>query len=331
VLIVNQMKRVLVAGAGGRLGSAVVGELKRRGYPTRSLARDAARLEAPTRGHEIFAADARRPEALRGACEGVGVVISAMGASLRLGRTRETSATFQDVDYHANLNLLAEALRAGVRKFVYVSLHGAGEMRGRGYVDAHESFVEALRASGLDYTVIRPTGFFYVFEEIYKMAQRGRVALVGSGSARTNPIHEADVASECADAVECGGSEISIGGPETYTRREIAELAFSALGKRPRFVSVPPALVRAALQPVRLFDRRLYDFFDFGVAASTQDLVAPPAGRTSLRRHFRRLAGVASGIHPLGSSNPDLRTSSPNLRASNPSLRVSSTGHQIKH
>jgi uncharacterized protein YbjT (DUF2867 family) len=325
------MKRVLVAGAGGRLGSAVLGELKRRGYPTRALVRDAARLDAPARGHEIFAADARRAEALHGACDGVGVVISAMGASLRLGRTREGGATFQDVDYRANLNLLAEALRAGVRKFVYISLHGAGEMRGRGYVDAHEQFVEALRASGLDYTVVRPTGCFYVFEEIYKMAQRGRVVLVGDGAARTNPIDEADVASECADAVECGGHEVSIGGPETYTRREIAELAFNALGQPPRITSVPPALMRAALQPLRLFDRRLYDFFDFGLDASTRDLVAPPAGRTSLRRHFRRLAGVASGIHPLGSSNPDLRVSNPDLRTSNPTLRVTAPNQRIKN
>jgi uncharacterized protein YbjT (DUF2867 family) len=303
------MKRVLVAGAAGRLGAAVVEELKRRGYPTRSLVRDASRLPATgSRAHEVFAADARQPESLRGACEGAGFVISAMGASLKLGRTRDPRATYRDVDYLANLNLLAEARRAGVAKFIYVSLYGAELMRGLAYVDAHEEFVEALKASGLDYTVVRPTGFFYVFEEIYRMArQRGRVALVGSGAASTNPIHEEDVASECADAVECGGHEVSVGGPETYTRREIAEMAFNVLGKRPRIVSVPAPVMRAALQPLRLLDRRLYDFFDFAIAASTRDLVAPPAGRTSLRRHFRQLAGLSSGI------NPALRVSSAEL------------------
>lgn len=306
----TQMKRVLVAGAGGRLGSAVVEELRRRGYPTRALGRDAARLGAQE-GQDVFAADARRPEALRGACDGVQVVISAMGASLKLGLTRDRRATFRDVDYRANLNLLEEARAAGVRKFVYVSLYGAGELRGNGYVDAHEEFVAALQSSGLDYTVIRPTGFFYVFEEIYRMAQRGRVALVGSGAARTNPVHEADVADECADAVECGGHEISIGGPETYTRREIAELAFSVTGRRPRIVSVPPPAARAALQPLRLFDPRLYDFLDFAVAVSTRDLVAPPAGRASLRRHFRQLAGTSSGINPAPrASSTDLRLKS---------------------
>lgn len=298
------MKKVLVAGAGGRLGAAVVAELRRRGYPVRALVRDAARLHATeTGGGEVFVADARRPETLEGGCDGVRVVISSMGASLKLERTRDRDANFHDVDYLANLNLLAEAQRARARKFIYVSLYGAEGLRGRAYVDAHERFVEALGASGLDYTVVRPTGFFYVFEEIYRMARKGRAVVVGDGAARTNPVHEEDVASECVDAVECGGHEIPVGGPETYTRREIAELAFQALGKRPKITSVPAPAMRAALQPLRLLDRRLYDFFDFGLAVSTRDLVAPAAGRTSLRRHFRQLAGVSSGEFQLRIQN----------------------------
>jgi uncharacterized protein YbjT (DUF2867 family) len=289
------MEKILVAGAGGRLGKAVLGELRKRGYRTRALVRDSARLNgsAPLAG-EVFAGDARRSGTLAGVCEGVGVVISAMGASLKLGRTGG-GGSYREVDLGANLNLLERARRAGVRKFVYVSLHGAETLRGHGYVDAHEEFVEALGPSGLEYTVVRPTGFFYVFEEIFKMAERGRVMLVGEGGVRTNPVHEEDVARECADAVEVGERELHVGGPETYTRREIAELAFAALGREPKISSLPPWLVRSLLKPVRLFDRRLYDFFDFGVAASTTDLVAPPAGKRSFRKYFDQLAGGGPG------------------------------------
>jgi uncharacterized protein YbjT (DUF2867 family) len=289
------MEKVLVAGASGRLGKAVLGELRKRGYRTRALVRDGARLNGSgTLAGEVFTSDARRAETLGGVCEGVGVVISAMGASLRLGRTRG-GGDYRDVDFRANINLLEHARRDGVRKFVYVSLHGAEQLRGLAYVDAHEEFVEALQASGLDYTVVRPTGFFYVFEEIFKMAERGRVVLVGAGDVRTNPVHEDDVARECADAVEVGERVLHIGGPETYTRREIAELAFAALGRAPKVYSLPPGLVRAMLRPVRLFDRRLHDFFDFGLAVSTQDLVAPPAGTRSLKRYFDQLAGGGPG------------------------------------
>jgi len=300
------MKKILLAGAGGRLGAELLGELGRRGYAVRALVRDPARLKggAGAGRAEVRVADARSPESLRGACDGVDAVVSAMGASLSLGRT-PAGEGFREVDLGANLNLLAEAKRAGARKFVYVSLHGAEGMRGLGYVDAHEEFVEALAASGLDYTVVRPTGFFYVFEEIFKMASaRGRVLLVGDGSARTNPVSEDELARECADAVEVGEREVSVGGPETYTRREIAEMAFESLGRRPKITSLPPSLVRAMIAPVKLFDRRLYDFLAFGVAVSTTDVVAPPAGRASLRRHFRRLAGVESGAFSIHLTSP---------------------------
>lgn len=285
--MVAAMKRVLIAGASGRLGAHVTKELQRRGYSARALARDASRVRG---ADEVHACDARNADALRGACDGMDVVISTMGASLQLGLTRGSSS-YHDVDYRANMNLLAEAERAGVRKFIYVSLCGAEKFRGLGYVDAQENFVEALRRSRLEQTVIRPTGFFYVVDEIFHMARRyGRVVVAGDGWARTNPVHEADVARECVDAVEVGEREMLVGGPETFTRREIAELAFHSLGRRPKITHISPALIGAVIRPVRLFDRRLYDFLAFGLAVSTTDAVAPASGKTSLKRHFRRLA-----------------------------------------
>lgn len=277
-----------MAGAGGKLGRHLLGELAARGHSTRALVRDAARLEKGEAG-ELFVADARRAETLRGACEGVGAVVSAMGASLALGLTRGRG-TFREVDLGANRNLLAEARAAGVRKFVYVSLYGAESLRGLGYVDAHEEFVAALAASGLNYTVVRPTGFFYVFAEIFKMAARGRVVLAGEGSARTNPVHERDAARACAEALESDVRVLAVGGPETFTRREIAELAFAALGRTPKITSLSPGLMRGLAAPARIFDRRLFDLLEFGVAVGLADAVAPAYGRHRLGEYFRALA-----------------------------------------
>jgi len=284
-------EKVLLAGAAGRLGRHVRGELESRGHAVRALVRDPCNLAGED--VEVFGCDARDAESLRGACEGVSSVVSALGASLAL-RYTAPNAGYRDVDLRANLNLLAEAKRAGVRRFVYVSLYGAEKLRGLGYVDAHEEFVSALAASGIGYAVVRPTGFFYVFEEVFKMAWRGRAMLVGRGDARTNPIHEADVARACVDALEGDANELSVGGPEVYTRREVALLAFEALGKRPKLTSLPPGLMRSMIKPLSLFDRRLYDLLAFGAAVSTTDVVAPAYGTRGLREHFRRLAAGES-------------------------------------
>jgi uncharacterized protein YbjT (DUF2867 family) len=283
-------EKVLLAGAVGRLGRHVRSELESRGYAVRALVRDPCNLAGED--VEVFASDARRAEMLKGACNGVAAVVSAMGASLAL-RYTAPNASYRDVDLGANLNLLEEARRAGVRKFVYVSLYAAERLRGLGYVDAHEEFVKALAASGIEYAVVRPTGFFYVFEEIFKMALRGRAMLVGRGDARTNPIHEADVARACVEALEGDARELPVGGPEVYTRREVALLAFESLGKRPKLTSLPPALMRTLIKPVALFDRRLYDLLDFGAAVSLIDVIAPRYGTRGLKEHFRVLASDA--------------------------------------
>ncbi|HEX8338817.1 MAG TPA: SDR family oxidoreductase [Pyrinomonadaceae bacterium] len=286
-------EKVLVAGAGGRLGRHLLKELAARGYGVRAMVRDPCTMAGEDL--DVFACDARNPESLAGACEGVQLVVSAMGGSLAL-RYTPPKASYRDVDLSANLNLLAEARRAGVRKFVYVSLYGAEALRGLAYVDAHEEFVAALRSSGMGHAVVRPTGFFYVFGEIFRMAARGRAFLVGDGRARTNPIHESDVARACADAVASDETELAVGGPEVYTRREATELAFRALGRPPKITSLPTGLVGTLIAPVKLLDRRLYDLLAFGVAVGTNDVVAPRYGTRSLAEYFRRMAAGAPEV-----------------------------------
>ena len=58
-----------------------------------------------------------------------------------------------------------------------------------------------FRKSGLDYAVIRPTGYFSDMSENLKMAKSGRVYLIGDGYHKINPIHGADLAKVCVDAV----------------------------------------------------------------------------------------------------------------------------------
>jgi len=184
------------------------------------------------------------------------------------------------------MNLLAEAKKSNVKKFVYVSLAGAEHLRQTEYADAHERFVEALRDSGLDYAVVRPTGFFGFFRQILDFARKGRGIVIGDGSSRTNLIHEADVARVCIEALKNEEKEIAVGGAEVFTRREITELAFEVLGKKKKLLRVPPMIFRAMIFPLRFVNRRIYNLMIFGIEVTQVDCLAPEFGERQLRDYF---------------------------------------------
>lgn len=132
-------------------------------------------------------------------------MISCLGAPVD-PHARERRSFFA-VDTAANTSLLREAVRAGVRRFVYVSVHVESAYASTAYVRAHEEVVSQLAASGIGYTVIRPTGVFSALAGMRVMAQRGALPRIGRGDARTNPIHEADVAEWIGRHLDGGPTE----------------------------------------------------------------------------------------------------------------------------
>jgi uncharacterized protein YbjT (DUF2867 family) len=277
------MTRVLVAGATGYLGGYVAQEFKARGDFVRALVRSPNKL-----GHlralmdEVVRGEVTRPETLEGVCDGIEVVFSSVGITRQKGKL-----TFRDVDYQGNKNLLDAALKAEVKKFVYVSVYNGPEMMDLAIVKAHEDFVKVLKASEMDYAVIRPTGFFSDMEEYLKMAQRGRVYLVGPGHNRINPIHGADLAVTCVDAAKEPAKEIDVGGPEVLSHREIAQSAFRSLGKRPRVSSIPLWVMKSVVNGTKLFNRHQGELLAFFARAMTSEAVAPAVGIMRLEDHFR--------------------------------------------
>ncbi|MBT8397283.1 MAG: SDR family oxidoreductase [Gemmatimonadetes bacterium] len=283
------MNRVLVAGATGYLGSFVAKEFKSRGYFVRALARAPKKLD-PIRNSldEIVQGEITRPETLEGVCEGMDIVFSSVGIT-----KQKDGLTFKDVDYLGNLHLLEAAKRAGVKKFVYVSVFGGPGLLHLDIVKAHEDFVATLKASGMDHTVVRPTGFFSDMEEYLRMAKKGRVYLFGSGRNRINAIHGADLAVTCANSAEGDVQEVDVGGPQVLTHREIAELSFEVLGKGPRISSVPLWMMKVAVSLAKIFNRHQGELLAFLTTAMTIDGVAPSVGTHHLEDHFRKLVSSA--------------------------------------
>lgn len=277
--------KVLVAGATGAVGRHAVQLLLAAGHSVRALSRKPVR-PAPTASYEVLGADLTRPETLAGVCAGIDAVIACAGASRQLDTLTQRSG-FLTVDLQGNRHLLAEARRAGAARLVYVSLAGAAALLGTEYAEAHERFAEELAASGIPFAVVRPTECFQAFAVYGRMARAGIVPFIGSGLSRTNPIHEAEVARACVEALARPEESRMIGGPETFTRHRLAEMAFDAIGQPPRLLSVPPALLRAAVFLGKPFHPRLSAALDFGLWASQVDLVAPAYGTRRLGDYLR--------------------------------------------
>jgi len=289
------VKRILVAGATGYLGSHVVREFGRRGYPVRALVRSRDRLDASATqsADEVVEAEVTRPETLGHVCDGIDVVFSSVGIT-----RQKDGLTFQDVDYRGNKNLLDVAVRAGVQKFIYVSVLDGPGLTHLDIIRAHEDFVAALKRSGMPYTVIRPTGFFSDMGEYVAMAQKGRVYLIGNGENRINPIHGADLAETCVDAVETDVTEIPVGGPAILTHRQIAELALQAAGRSPdRITSMPVWAMRSAVGFTRLFSRHRAELLAFFTMAMTRETVGPATGTHHLSDHFAELTACGGANH----------------------------------
>jgi uncharacterized protein YbjT (DUF2867 family) len=106
-----------------------------------------------------------------------------------------------------------------------------------------------------------------------------------------NPIHGADLAKACVAAVDAKQSEINVGGPQTMTYREVAELAFRTLGRPARMSSMPVWLVKAGTVMLKLFNRHQGELVAFFTTMMTNDMVAPAAGTHFLGDYFHKLAG----------------------------------------
>lgn len=278
------MARILVAGATGHLGRAVTAVLKERGWWIRALTRQP--LSSLPHVDEIVVGDLREAGTLTAPCNDVDAIFSCAGASVDLSLTFR-SASFRQVDYEGNRNLLRAAQDAGVRRFVYVSVFNTPAYANTAYVRAHEEVAALLKASGLSYGIVRPTGFFSAFEALIPMVKRGRAPLLGGGTARTNPIHDADLAVVCADVLKGDNQEVDVGGPEILTRKEIFERAFEAVGTPPRFISVPSGVLSINKWLVRPFDPRLSDLLAFFRRVAQTDVVAPAYGTQRLGAYFR--------------------------------------------
>ena len=257
----NGYKKLLVAGATGRIGSAAVRHLLGAGYEVRALVRSARKGEGlRSLGAEPVVGDVTKPGTLSRAVEGCSGVYSVLAAGPGRGDP-------ETVEYGGNVNLLRAALSAGASRYVYSSALHADHPLARDVGELREKarFEETLAgAEGVSYTILRPA----MLMEDLLLALRGPVpvAFVPGGQRRpASWISADDVARAAVRAFERdlhGRHELS--GPDLCTYDEAYSRLARAWGKRIAVLHPPLFTMRL---PGRVLPyigdlARMFAFFD---------------------------------------------------------------------
>jgi NADH dehydrogenase len=232
------MATVLVTGGTGFVGRSVVAALLRRGHQVRCLVRPgSARRRAAPSGASAVPGDVTEPGSLPAALAGVEAVVHLVGI---IREQPGRGVTFDRLHTEATRNVVAAAGAGGVRRLVHMSGLGTRpEARSR-YHQTKWAAEQAVRESGLDWTIFRPSVIFGPGDGFVSLLARlvrwlPVVPVVGDGRNRLQPVAVGDVAEGFARAVErpaTAGAVFEVGGPRPYTFDEALDEVGAALGRR---------------------------------------------------------------------------------------------------
>ncbi|MBL9016787.1 MAG: sugar nucleotide-binding protein [Myxococcales bacterium] len=271
---------IVVLGGTGNLGALVADELRRRGETVRACGRRDG--------------DARDPAVVAKLAAGASAIVNCAGASVALALGKGWRG-YRAVDTPIGKAAIAAARATGVR-LVYVAVAHAPELASCAYIDAHEQVAAAMR--DLDGVVVRPTGLFSAYASLLPLARRGWLVDLGTGHTRTNPIDDGELAGIVADAVRGDGPrEITCGGPDVMTRREIFELVARSAGQK-RVRGFPVWLARINAAMLRLVHPRIGQFMQFACGLAEHGVIAPVLGTKRFADHLDSVANVARRQQP---------------------------------
>jgi uncharacterized protein YbjT (DUF2867 family) len=243
---------VLVTGATGFVGRAILDRLHQAGYRLRILARNPASQAAEAvrlrYGLEVLGGDVVNAASLRGCLEGADAVIHLVGIISEAG-----SATFEKVHVRAAENLVAEAQASQVKRFVHMSALGTRPNAISRYHQTKWAAEETVRNSRLDYTIFRPSLIYGPEDQFVNLFARmirwsPVVPLIGNRQTRFQPVAVEVVANAFTRALQEPGAigrTLDLCGLERLTLREILDTILGVMHRRRWVVPIPSGVARA--------------------------------------------------------------------------------------
>lgn len=242
--LMNSQKTVVVAGATGYIGRAVVRESVKRGYHTVALVRDRTKLETEQgqmayrdcfRGASVVECNVEDADSLRSTLSSlspqVDTIISCLASPS--GIKKDVYA----IDYQATLNCLKAGRNANARHFVLLSAFCCRNPLLQ-LQQAKLKFEAELQAqSDLSYSIVRPTAYFKSISAQFESIRGGSPhVLFGDAVTRCNPIAESELAEfmmDCLIEEDKKNKILNIGGPDApLTNKMLGEVRAFTCGMR---------------------------------------------------------------------------------------------------
>ena len=235
---------ILVAGGTGRLGKLIVQLLVRAGEDVRVLTRLQERASGLPVAVEMIVGDIRRATGVATAVRDCTTVISAVH-----GFAGPDSPSPEAIDRDGNRRLIRAAKEAGVEHFVLVSVHDASPDHPMSLHRAKYAAEQELRASGLGFTIVRPTAFLETWVSVIggELRTKGQALVFGPGKNLINFVSVLDVAALVALCVRdrsVSNEVLDIGGPENLNFVALADQLIRASGKPGRIKHIPLPVLR---------------------------------------------------------------------------------------
>jgi uncharacterized protein YbjT (DUF2867 family) len=273
--IKDQAGKILVTGAGGLNGKAIIREFERREIPVTAMVRDLTKLpERHSPVIDYLEADLRRPDTYAEALEGVARALLISTADLQMV---ETQCAFIDA-----------CKAAGVPHVIKFS----GEESGIGFdpqkfpfTRMHEEIEDYLEASGLQWTHLRPSQFMEVYLREANSIKNDGVLALALEDITMSPVAVDDIAKIAVALLSKGGhhhESLRITGPQALSMTEIAEIISRVTEKKVHYLKIP---LEARLKG--MLASGAPEYFVDAVAQQTRERVKHPIARVDLSTHER--------------------------------------------
>ncbi|MEA2222359.1 MAG: hypothetical protein QOH83_735 [Solirubrobacteraceae bacterium] len=244
---------LLLTGATGVVGRALLRRLTVAGEPVRCLVRDPRGLGSDRVRVQIALGDLADPPSFRNAMRGVRTVVH-LAAAIR----DQPAGSIEELNGIATWRMVRAAERAGVEHFVFMSSLGAASHDRTRFLRAKALAERAVLASDVRHTVLAPSMIYGPGDMFTTLVERlgmllPVVPLSGRGHALYQPIWAEDVADAVAavlDGAGNGRARYELAGPQTLSHEAIVKLVLRAAGHARPIVNVPTPLVSRGLRVV---------------------------------------------------------------------------------